>query len=203
MNKKRIFALLTITVISVGLLATRTHPTTNGQTSGQNQPGSTAGTLEFPRPGRAPEHVVYRSFFHHLMALKDRATEIERTGGNGSGFRAYYENKVKLNTEQGRALDQIAADCEREVAVLDAKAKIIITAFRASALAKNSVTSGTLPALPPELKTMQQQRDMIILRARQKLRTALGEEAFQQLDGFIKVDAERNARPAELQPAAP
>ncbi len=203
MSKKRMFAALTFTAMSVGIFAIMTHPTTNGQTSAENQPSSTAGTLESPRPGRAPEHVVYRLFFHHLIALKDRAAEIERVGGNGSGLRAYYKNKANLNTEQGLALDQIAADCERDVAELDAKAKAIITAFRARALAKNSVTGATLPALPTELKTMQQQRDTIILRARQKLRTALGEEAFRQLDDFIKVDAERNARPAELRPAVP
>ncbi len=203
MNKKRIFALLAITVISVGILATRTHPTTNGQTAAENQSRSAPGTLESPRPGRAPEHVVYRSFFHHLITLKDRAAEIERNGGNGSGLRGYYSKKADLTGEQGSALDQIASDYEREVAALDAKAKILITAFRARGLTKHSVTSGTLPPLPPELTAMQQQRNSVILRARQKLRTALGEEAFQQLDGFIKRDAERNAKPAQLQPAVP
>ncbi len=203
MSKKRMFAALTLTAISVGIFAIMNHPMTKGQTSAENQPPFTAGTLASPRPGRAPEHVVYRLFFHHLMALKDRAAEIERAGGNGTGLRAYYKTKANLTDEQSHTLDQIAADCERDVAALDAKAKAIITAFRARALAKNSVTGATLPALPTELKTMQQQRDTIILRARQRLRTALGEEAFRQLDDFIKVDAERNSKPAQLQSAVP
>jgi len=201
MIKKRIFAAFTLTAISVGIFAIRTHPTTNGQTSAENQPRSTAGTPESPRAGRAPEHVVYRLFFHHLMALKNRAVEIERKGGDGSGLRGYYLKKANLTSEQGRALDQIAADCEREVTNLDAKAKGLITAFRARALTKHSVTNGTVPPLPPELTAMQQQRNSAILHAREKLRAALGDQAFQQLDGFIKVDAERNAKPAQLQPA--
>jgi len=137
------------------------------------------------------------------MALKDQATEIERKGGDGRGLRSYYKDKARLSDDQALTLDRVATDCEREVASVDAKASKIIMAVRQRAQASHSFSAGTVPSLPPELTAMQEQRNSIILHAREKLRKALGEEAFRQLDGFIKVDAERNAKPVQLQPATP
>jgi len=146
---------------------------------------------------------VYWQFFRHLLALRDRASALERAGGIGAGLRSYYKDKAKLTDQQALALDQIASTCAQEVAVLDAQAKVIIDAFRTKVLAKNSLTGGTLPPLPPELRRMQQQRNMIIMRYRELLRTTLGQQGFKQLDDFIKIDAERNARPAQITQALP
>jgi hypothetical protein len=198
---KKLLGVLVCVALGVGVLLLN-RPRQNTKASVPSPPQTRKGTIDAPRRARPPEHVVYRFFFHHLMALKDHAAEIERKGGDGRALRAYYKTKANLNDAQGRDLDQIAADCEREVTRLDARAKAIITAFRARANAQAG-SGKPLPDLPPELKALQQQRDSAILHARQKLRVALGDEAFRQLDGFIKVDAERNAQPAELQPAIP
>ena len=198
--KKKLFGVFALITFLTGVWVI-SHSRTTTQASGNNPPPQGAGTIEAPRRSHPPEHVIYRFFFHHLMALKDRAAEVERKGGDGKALRAYYKNKAKLSDAQADNLDQIAADCDREVARLDARAKALITAFRARASAVHSASGKPLPELPPELKALQQQRDSTILRARQKLRTALGIEAFRQLDDFIKLDVERNAKPAELQPA--
>lgn len=52
---------------------------------------------------------------------------------------------------------------------------------------------------------MQRQRDSIVMRARHKLRTALGEEGFRQVDDFLKLNFAPNVQPARLRPegAAP
>ena len=197
---KKLLGALTCVVLGVGvLLLNRPRQITQASPS---PPQTSKGTIDAPRRARPPEHVVYRFFFHHLMALKDRAAEVERRGGDGKALRGYYKDRAKLSDAQARGLEQIAADCEREVAQLDAKAKAIITAFRARATAQ-AAAGKPLPELPPELKAMQQQRDSAILHSRERLRHALGDEGFRQLDHFIKVDAERNAKPAELQPAIP
>jgi hypothetical protein len=197
---KKLLGALTCVALAVGVLLLN-RPRQITQASAPSPPQTRPGTIEAPRRSHPPEHVIYRFFFHHLMALKDRAAEVERKGGDGKALRAYYKNKAKLSDSQANNLDQIAADCDREVARLDARAKALINAFRVRASAAHSANGKPLPELPPELKALQQQRDQTILGARQKLRTAMGIEAFRQLDDFIKVDVERNANPAKLQPA--
>jgi hypothetical protein len=199
MNKK-LLAVVGLIAIIAGVFVLQGRSTTKTHASSGAQPNQTLAMTQSPHATRAPEHVVYRVFFHHLMALRNQATEIERKGGDGRGLRSYYKNKARLTDAEALTLDQIAADCDREIASLDAKASKIIMAIRTRAQVSHSLSAGSVPPLPPELAAMQQQRNSIILRARQKLRTALGEEAFRQLDDFIKVDAERNAKPAELQP---
>jgi hypothetical protein len=140
-------------------------------------------------------------FFHHLMSLKDRATEVERKGGNGHGLKSYYADRAQLNQGQAQTLDVIAADCEREVALLDARAKIIIDAYRVRLSARKSLNSGTLPPLPPEIESLQHQRDMSILHHREQLRRALGDQGFKQLDDFVKPEHARNSKPAQLKSA--
>ena len=98
-------------------------------------------------------------------------------------------------------LDAVAADCEREVSALDAKAKPIIDGYRARLL-HGKIDSKNLPPLPPELATLQEQRNLAILHARERLRKSLGTQTFSRLDDFIKMNSERNSRPAQVTPAA-
>ena len=60
------------------------------------------------------------------MALKERAKEVEAQGRSGKALRSHYKDKVGLNDKQSHVLDEIAADCDREVAEMDARAKVII-----------------------------------------------------------------------------
>src|SRR5215831_6124976 len=118
MNKK-LLAVVGLIAIIAGVFVLQGRSTTKTHASSEPQPAQTLATTQSPHPGRAPEHVVYRVFFHHLMALKDQATEIERKGGDGRGLRSYYKDKARLSDDQALTLDRVAADCEREVASLD------------------------------------------------------------------------------------
>lgn len=199
MNKK-ILVVLCILAITAGVFTLSSYPPTRGQTHVSNQTTASAahGTRQSPRPASAPEQIVYRQFLHHLMALKERAGEIERQGKNGKSLRSHYKDEIGLNDEQANILDQIAADCDREVAALDARAKKIIDA--AHARYSNGIVSDgqQLPPPPPELRKLQEQREMIIMRARYRLRTALGEHGFQQIDDYIKLNFAKNIKPAQL-----
>lgn len=200
MNKMTI-AGVSLIAISLGIFALNNGQATKGQTSTTAQSQPVQATPQSPHPANAPEHIVYRQFFQHLMALKDRADGVERKGGDGRGLRAYFKDKAKLNDDQGRVLDQVAADCQRDVAKLDTRAKKIIDAYRAQFPKGRATNSQNLPPLPPELQSLQQQRDMTILHARKRLQNALGETAFHQLDDFIKVDAQRNGKPGQTKQA--
>jgi len=124
---------------------------------------------------------------------------LERQGRSGKAVRSYYKDRAGLNDEQSRILDEIAADCEREVAQIDAKAKKIIDALKARYPDGKVPAGEQLPPPPPVLKKMQEQRDMIILRSRDRLSQAMGAHGFQQLNDFIKLNVSPRVTPSQVQ----
>lgn len=89
-----------------------------------------------------------------------------------------------LNDAQARALESIAAATLQEVEQQDARARRIIDAFRAQ-YPNGIVPKGKkLPEPPPELKVMQEERNAMILRGRDRLRAALGEQEFARFHQF-------------------
>lgn len=210
--KRKILAVLCVVcviAVSAGALSINNDPSPKDrkQASKQALPSNVvaeaaSGTQQSPQPANAPEYVIYRQFFRHLMALKVRAGELERQGRNGQKLRTHYQDLARLTDEQARLLDRVAADCDREVALQDAQAQIIITAFRARFPGDRVPPGQQLPPPPPELRRMQQQRNNIIMRARYRLRVALGEQGFRQLDDFIKINVAPRISPAQLQGGA-
>lgn len=210
--KRKMLAVLCvvcIVAVSAGALSVNNSPSPSSQTQASKQAipsnvvaDAAPGTRQSPRPANAPEYVIYRQFFRHLMALKEKATELERQGKDGKKLRAHYKDLARLTDKQSRLLDKIAADCEREVALQDAQAQIIITAFRARFPGGRVPPGQQLPPPPSELRRMQQQRNNTIMRARYRLRAELGEQGFQQLDDFIKINVASKIKPARLQPSA-
>jgi LAS superfamily LD-carboxypeptidase LdcB len=122
---------------------------------------------------------------HHAYVASQQAEEAERAGkSNAAHAHRAFLKQAELSDEQARSLNEIAADCEREVAALDAKAKAIIDARRAL------YTAGALPKsqpLPPspELQALQRERNAAILRARDRLRSSLDEQAWARLEVFV------------------
>jgi hypothetical protein len=108
-----------------------------------------------------PEQIFYGEVFSLLVYLKNTDD---------------YKRQAELNDDQALALEETAKDCQREVAEQDAKAQTVIQAFREN-MSKEKAGK-TPPAPPQELLDLQQERDAIILRHRDRLRAALGEEAF-------------------------
>jgi hypothetical protein len=202
--KRKVLTLICAVAVGVSALAFNRYPLTQGKTATSQQPaGTTVGTKESPSPSQAPEHVVYRQFFRHLVALKKRASEIESQGRDGKALRAHYKDKIGLKDKEASLLDEIAVESEREVGKIDKKAQKIINA------ARNRFPNGLVPAsqqLPPppaELKSLQRKRDMIVLRGRHRLVTELGAYGFQQIDDFLKLKFTPDLKPAALRPRQP
>ena len=188
--------LIVIGVSTVGFALTTWQSTTKSDKPESQYHESEAA--QSPLPARAPEHIVYRQFFRHLLALKERATELERQGKNGNGLRSHYKDKIKLKDKDARALDQIASDCEREIAQIDARAKAIIQSARARFPNGKLPPGQQLPPPPPELKRMQLQRNVLIMQARERLRTAIGRDEFQKINDYIKLNFAPNVQPAQI-----
>lgn len=201
MKKTKTSALLcVIALIVAGLVLNSHYPTRWRATAQESTTTNTIGTKQSPSPSQAPEHIVYRQFFRHLVALKGRAEEVKRQGKNGNAFRTYYKDNIGLKDKEASLLDEIATECERETAKVDAKAQRIIDAARARFPNRQAASVEQIPPPPPELKKLQRQRDMIVMRARHRLVTELGSYGFQQIDDYIKLNFARDVQPSAVQP---
>ena len=144
---------------------------------------------ETPPPRQAiPEFEVYRMLFHHHVSMKKKAGELEKEGKDAKFLREFYKREAKLTDDQARAFDEIATKCEEEVAKQDAKAKAIVD----KALAKNG--NGKLakgaqpPEPPPELRSLWDERNAIIMRHRYDLETAFGGSEFKRFADYVNQD---------------
>jgi hypothetical protein len=178
-------------VITVLLLVVIGVPVFSGQTQESDRPQTETATS---RPAEElPEHVPYMFLFHHVKFLKEQAEEIERQGKGKSNLLTQFRVESSLSDEKFQLLKEVALDCEREVAALDKKAEVIINAFR-ERISKDETLRKQKLQPPPELIAMQQERNAIILRARDRIRMALGEEEFTDFHGFVRNRIAANAR---------
>jgi hypothetical protein len=201
MKRTKKVALLCLLALLVGGLGFKNYLPTRGQTPTPQPPASeTVGTKESPSPSQAPEHVVYRQFFRHLVALKQRAQEMESRGKSGKALRTHYKDKIGLKDREASLLEEIATDCELETAKIDERAQRIIEAARARVQNGRAASIEEIPPPPPELKKLQRHRDMVVMRGRHRLVTELGAYGFHQIDDFLKLNFARDVKPSAVQP---
>ena len=140
------------------------------------------------QPQAIPEFEVYRQLFHHHVTMKKKADELEKQGKDAKFLREFYKHHAKLTDDQAKAFDEIATKCEEEVAKQDAKAKAIIN----QVLAKNGngqLPKDTRPAEPPpELRTLWDERNAIIMKHRYGLEAAFGGSEFNRFADYINKD---------------
>ena len=133
-----------------------------------------------------PQHVVYGQMFRHIKELKKKAGEEERLGKDGSHLRTLYKRMAKLEDHQASVIDQIATETETEIEKLNIKAKKIIDEHRGRHPDGKLAPGELPPSAPAELKMLADERRNLILQARERLRSALGEEEFQKFDKFVE-----------------
>ena len=191
MNKKRIL----IIICAVALLGSALTVSRNAS-SERTSHNSTAQHTAQQAAYTVPDHVVYGFLFRYVARNNER---IAQRHGRQTPYLSL-QREANLTQGQARALSEIAATCEQEVSQQDARARVIISAFRAQ-FPNGIIPRGTAPPPPPaELQTMWEERNAIILRARDRLRAAFGEEAFARLDDFAKFRYGTNIRPVPSNP---
>ena len=141
-----------------------------------------------------PEHIVYGFLFRNVARNKERNLEDLAKGATTRKYVAF-KRELGFGAEQSRVLTEIASDCDFQVRQQDKNAQFIIAEFRAK-LPKTKEA----PPPPPQLKIMWEERNAIILRARDRLRAALGDETFERLDNFAKYRYGTNKAPVSLRP---
>lgn len=143
-----------------------------------------------------PEHIVYGFLFRNVARNKERNLEDLAKGATTTKYVAF-KRELGFGAEQSSVLIEIASDCEFQLRQQDRNAQLIIAEFRAK-LPKTK--EAPPPPPPPQLKTMWDERNALILRARDRLRAALGNETFERLDNFAKFRYGANKAPVSLQP---
>ena len=151
----------------------------------QTQAAATAtqGSAAPTKP--VPPRVLYRLFFRHVIFVERQADRAEKRGENADKLRRYFEISAGLTPEEAAALKEIARDCDTAVRETDEKARLIIAQFHAQ-YPPGKVSSNDVPPPPPELEALQEEKDSLVLKHRDTLKTSLGEERFRLLDGYVQ-----------------
>jgi len=141
-----------------------------------------------PQAQAIPEFEIYRQLFHHHMAMRKKADELEKEGKNGRFLRKFYQEQARLTDDEARAFDEIASRCEQEVAKQDAKAKAIIDRLRARNGNGKLTKDDSPPVPPPELRSLWDERNAIVTRAKYALQAAFGDSEFARFENYVNHD---------------
>jgi hypothetical protein len=156
MKNKTFFAgVLTIILGMGGLVITRHINATT------NPPQHTQSTPTKVIEDDIPDHIFYGEIFTVIAKLKNVRD---------------YQDRAQLTDEQTEVLRVTAEQCAEKVAKQDAIAEKRIAALRQQSLKAKPTRSA--PPIPAEIGELQAQRDAIILRCRDVLRSGLGNEKF-------------------------
>lgn len=128
-----------------------------------------------------PDPVVYRFFFAHLENLDKIAAQQEAAGKDGKGWRSHEQVAMGLTVDEGAAVKQVAADCNRSLKSQESRLKAAMAAV------KSQTPKGKSRKEPaPELNRIFAERDQIVSQHIEQLRSLLGEAAFQKLESYLR-----------------
>ena len=128
---------------------------------------------------------LYYRIFHHVAVLKSVADTAQQQGKDRSNLRQIVRLRAGLTDLEGQILERTSVQCDGDVLAQDAKAKKIIGQFHAQ-YPPGVINPSFPPKAPLELDAMWQERQKIILQARDNLRSALGEETYARFDQFVR-----------------
>jgi hypothetical protein len=179
MKRKRSLLVAVLTVAAMSALAFVSQFHSRGKAA---QPATTTGQAERV----IPDHVPYMFLFKHHHFNLQKADELAQQGKDDSQYRLMFKRRAGLSDREAQDFDQITRECNQELAQQDAKAQAVIAEFRKQYPDGKLPEGVTLPPPPPELTQLQQEHDAIILRARDRLHAALGDEEFTRFDSFVQ-----------------
>lgn len=140
-------------------------------------------------PGEGPDlkprtAAVYSAFFQMVVDLENQASELESEGAKGESLRGYVQTQANLTDDQARKLGEIAAACVEQISQQDARALEVIQKSQSQFPGGRIPKGSHVPPPSPELKVLQQERDQMVLAARDSLSNALGAPAFDSVEQF-------------------
>jgi hypothetical protein len=145
-----------------------------------------------------PDHVTYDVLFRQIAAFKNKAGDVDARGGNGDSLRQLVYQEAGLSAADAEKVDKIQGEYMRLVGSMDGRARKIIEESRLRNPTGKLAEGAQLPEPPQELKTLQNKRNNLTLRARAQVRAALGEEGFRHFAAFVKEHIARKLKPVEV-----
>lgn len=190
MKKKIITLICVVLALTVTVALSKNSETisnffsfsSNAQTLEQ-EPGGNLGVTSQndAATNTTPDYILFDMLFHLTKALDRAAARLEAEGKSGRIWSEYFERHAGLSRQQANMLRNAADDFYREVEPTHRRAGQIIAQQR------NARTNGQPPTPPPsELNALQQQRQAVALRHRDRLRDLVGSEVFERLRRLIE-----------------
>jgi len=134
------------------------------------------------------------------VANLDRvAAQEEARGKDGDKWRTHDQRAAGLSEDEGTIVRQVAHDCNQAVSTMDAHIQMEASTLRTN----NPTGQGRNTPLPATLEYRWQQRIQIITSHIDQLRSMLGEDSFQKLDGYVHREFEPNVMTVPGAPVLP
>lgn len=137
------------------------------------------------------DEVAFDMFFIKVVSLESVSAKAKAKGKSGNLYHNYMKQHG-FTANEISIIRQVAKEHADEIAPLHAKALQIIRKGREELAKGNS-----LPPPPPELAELQQQRNEIVIRNKNKLQNLLGSETTQKVKFFMNSISTR----AEINPS--
>lgn len=197
MGKKQI-----VIMLSIGGLLIATFTVGRNVTSKSIRPNPPLHAHASEQIRVVPDYVVYDFLFRNVVRLREKTTELQAQDRIGAKPYFPLQREARLSVGQSTALEAIAFACRQQVRQQDERAKVVIAGFQSS-FPEGRVPEDGAPPPPPELKTLWEERNAIIVRARDQLRVAFGEAEFARFDDYAKFHYGANKSPVTINPVNP
>jgi hypothetical protein len=159
-----------------------------------------------PQHKPVPERMVYRALVHDIAQLERIADRLdEKQPGKGDAVRAYYGKKMGLSAGGSATLRQFAKSCDSAVLEQDRKALHAVAQIHAKHPDGRLAKGEQPPAITPELKQFQAERDRVLAGCMASLQTSLSGADSRNLRQHIKSQFSRhlsNLAPNHSQPGS-
>lgn len=134
-----------------------------------------------------PDAVLYRIFFHHIVAFERAAQASEAKGKLGTPFRNHITRKYGIGLNDQASVARLAIAYDSSEQPLREMRRQLVSTFRNQNFPNGKRATGqALPTIPPEIKQLKQSLDSLALNFRDQLRRTLGDERFVVLDKAIR-----------------
>jgi hypothetical protein len=133
-----------------------------------------------------PTQVVYWQLFRHVNYLEGQAESAAQRGQDGSALRNFYQVSAGLTTSEATLLKQTASATATDVQAVDSQIQAVVSQFRAQLPRIDPSGKTAMPSPPPQLRTLQAQKDSAILARVSSLQAGFGATRFQQFDTYVQ-----------------
>lgn len=134
-----------------------------------------------------PSHILYDQVFRLTISFRRKAEIQQLTGETVTSLPNYFKEEAQLTEQENEILQQVALEFLQEMQPVDDRAVVLI-AEAWEAFPDGVVPEGQNVSQPPELFGLQEQRNALALRYRDRLNDLFGSKRFGKFDVFVQGD---------------